>query len=364
MLTAAPGYPPIFRLPGPPDYNAVTTAAVRSVFANTAIVDRSEAAALPRAHYTQTGGALLIACDLAPDTLAELRKASDASDLPRWAIILLRTSPIAALDPDPVDRADWNEPLIARVVRSSWQHLELVRAHARLRGNLATFGTRIAHDLRTPLGGVLTTAEMLREILAEDAPADMPLVQPILDSTEGLVSLIERASFFARASSSQEPARVLDMFTPFWNAFQQLEGRLNKSQTALTYPSAWPKVQGHENGLEAAWRTLLANAIQHGKPGTNIEAGWTTEGEGTRFFVRNEGTVSPGKQSEMFFPFHRLHEPGAPRGLGLAIVRELVEHDHGYCQFIALEDGRVEFSFVLPTRLESTAAPRTTGGRE
>jgi signal transduction histidine kinase len=46
-------------------------------------------------------------------------------------------------------------------------------------GEMLTFGTRIRHDLRTPLGSVLTTAEMLREILGEDAPQDVPLIQPI-----------------------------------------------------------------------------------------------------------------------------------------------------------------------------------------
>jgi signal transduction histidine kinase len=217
-----------------------------------------------------------------------------------------------------------------------------------LRGDLLTFGTRIAHDLRTPLGGVLTTTEMLREVLAEDAPECVPLTQPILDSTDGLVKLIERTSFFARASASQSPRQRVDMGVPFWNAFQRLESLMLKAQAPFTYPSSWPVVEGHEAWFEVVWRTLLANAIQHAPAGTEIEAGWSPDTEGNRFWVRNEGEVVPAKRASLFHPFDRLHEPGAPRGLGLAMMQRLVELDGGRCGFKDSPPGGVEFFFVLP----------------
>lgn len=217
-----------------------------------------------------------------------------------------------------------------------------------------TFGSKIAHDLRTPLGGVLTTTEMLREILAEDAPAKVPLTQPILDSTDGLVKLIERTSFFARVSASREPRQPLDMGTPFWNAFQQLERAMLHAQISFAHPSAWPRVEGHEAWLEMVWRILLGNAVQYSPAGTKIEAGWLDVAGGHRFWVRNDGVVSREKQAALFFPFHRLHESGAPRGLGLSIVQRLVELEGGRCGFEQPSSGRVEFFFVLPSAPEKS----------
>lgn len=211
-----------------------------------------------------------------------------------------------------------------------------------------TFGSRIAHDLRTPLGGVLTTTEMLREVLAEDAPADVPLTQPILDSTDGLVKLIERSSFFARASASREPAKMIDMGDAFWSAFQHAERQLLQARLSLKHPPVWPKVTGHESWLEMVWGILLNNAVQHSALQSWVEAGWSEIENAHRFWVRTGGTVPTEKRASLFFPFHRMHEPGAPRGLGLPMLRGLVELDGGWCGFEELPTGGVEFFFVLP----------------
>ena len=361
---SAAGTPRIFRLSGPPPYLALTSAAVRLAFGDTPIFELPDTAALKSPTLGNVDAGVLIACDPEPALVTQLRSECDTSGLPRWALTILRTDQSDTPEPDVISKSEWSDSLITRVLQNAWQQLDLRRSHERLRGDLATFGSRIAHDLRTPLGGVLTTTEMLREVLAEDAPADVPLTQPILDSTEGLVKLIERASFFARASASMEPSQRVNMGTPFWNAYQQLESTLIEAQSTFTYPSDWPTVQGHESWLEAIWRSLLTNAIQHGKPGTRIEAGWSDDPAGQRFFMRNEGVVPADKRARLFFPFHRLHEPGSPRGLGLPMVRQLVEREGGRCEFADLTDGRVEFSFVLPARLESTQVLRPAGDRE
>ncbi|MGA2030108.1 MAG: hypothetical protein ABSG87_08555, partial [Verrucomicrobiota bacterium] len=48
---------------------------------------------------------------------------------------------------------------------------ELLQENARLRGDLLTVAVRVSHDLRTPLGGIVNTGELLQEILIEKEPA-------------------------------------------------------------------------------------------------------------------------------------------------------------------------------------------------
>ncbi|MEI9866472.1 MAG: hypothetical protein WDN00_18335 [Limisphaerales bacterium] len=48
---------------------------------------------------------------------------------------------------------------------------QLLRENARLRGDLLTIAVRVSHDLRTPLGGIVNTGELLKEILVEKEPA-------------------------------------------------------------------------------------------------------------------------------------------------------------------------------------------------
>lgn len=290
--------------------------------------------------------AALVLCDPPADLVARARGAVDAAGLPRWAVVVAGRAPPGMVAADTLPRSDWSVAALARALRGAWTELQLRRENARLRGDLATFGHRIAHDLRTPLGGVLTTTEMLREILSEDCPKNVALTQPILDSTDGLVKLIERVSLFAKALGSNEPPQRFSMSQPFWNAFQQLESHLLQKGASLQQPADWPMVQGHATWLQAVWRHLIENAVQHG--GRRIEAGWTPDTAGVRFWLRDDGQVAAERQTQLFFPFHRLHEPGAPRGLGLPMARALIERDGGQCGFAARAGDGSEFYFVLP----------------
>jgi signal transduction histidine kinase len=295
-------------------------------------------------------GALLVMTNPESSSLARAREALDENGFPRWAVVA--SGRVSGSDPasdgEVVPSENLDPTVLAIVLRSVWDRHRLQRENARLRGTLMTFGSRIAHDLRTPIGGILTTAEMLREVLTEDAPQNVPLTQPLLDSTEGLVNLIERVSFFARANGSRDQAAPFDMGVPFWNAYQRLERSILSAKLEVKHPVTWPKVKGHENWLEVVWRILLGNAVQHSPSGTTVEAGWTDVEGGHRFWLRSAGLVPLEKQATLFFPFHRMSEPGAPRGLGLPVLRGLVELDGGSAGFRVPAIGGTEIYFLLP----------------
>lgn len=349
VLTSASGISPIVQVGGSSALTEMLRHGAAEMFPGAKVV-RVEKPADVSKDLVREGGAILVFSEPDWAGVAQARAETDETGLPRWAVVVRQTAPDGGVRPlvEMISPGEETPAGISRVLGLAWDRHTLRRENARMRGEMLTFGTRITHDLRTPLGGVLTTAEMLREILADDAPQDVPLTQPILDSTDGLVKLIERTSAFARATASAEPPRRVDMGVPFWNAFQRLEGAILKSNRALEHPTTWPVVEGHENGLELVWRTLLANALQHGAAGGKIEAGWSPDNGGNRFWVRNDGSIAPEKRATLFTPFHRLHEPGAPRGLGLPFARRLVEIDGGRCGFDTPAGDGVEFYFVLP----------------
>lgn len=344
----------LYQIGGDADFDAMVAVAGPRAFPGLQVIrvaKLSDATAANNGGTSYPDGALLVLSEPTDGALAEAQAEADGSGLPRWAVVHFSSRAAAGSGVDLAELASSPAAveLIARELRFAWERHGWQRENARLRGDLLTFGSRIAHDLRTPLGGVVSTAEMLQEILTEDAPANVPLVQPILDSTYGLVTLIERTSFFARSVGSNVPRKLFEMGTPFWHAFQQMESMLLKAGATLSYPPTWPRVEAHETWFEAVWRILLTNAVQHRAPGTAIEAGWTAEADGHRFWMRNAGTVPVQKRSTLFFPFHRLHEPGAPRGLGLPIIQRLVELEGGHCGFTESEAGQVEFFFWLRT---------------
>jgi signal transduction histidine kinase len=292
---------------------------------------------------------LVALCGQDDATLAQAIAVLDDALLPRWAVVVFGSSRTLAPDAVFVGAAEfWTAPIVAQLFRHSLSTLELRRENARLRNEFATYGHRVSHDMRTPLGGVLTTTEMMREILAENAPTNVALTEPIIDSADGLVKLIDRISFLAKSIAKREPAELLDMGSVFWNAFEKLESQILRHGAKITHPQIWPKVSGHQSALEMVWRNLISNALEHGGPSVRMEAGWTEVEGGNRFWLRDSGTVPVEKRAFLFFPFYRMHESGAPRGLGLPIVRRLVELDGGTCAFEESTAGGSCFSFFLP----------------
>lgn len=340
-----------------PTFIAVVAEAARRLGTDTVLV-RSVAGLdeAARASASSAGATLLALCHPAAELIQQAIDAVDADALPRWSVVVFGRADTGRGDVPVLPPEDWNATVAFHVFRAALALHTLRRERAQLRGDLATLASRIAHDLRTPLGGIMTTAEMLREVLEEEHPAGVPHTTPILESAEGMAKLIERVSFFAKAAVSTEPPQRCDMGTVFWNAFQGIESRLLNSGATLHQPSRWPVVSGHPAWLETVWRNLLVNAVQHSEPGTRIQAGWLEDGGRLRFWLQNSCGAPTARLPE-FFPFHRLHEPGATRGLGLPIVQRLIQREGGRCGVETTADG-IRFFFVLPNPEPAPTAPR------
>jgi signal transduction histidine kinase len=223
----------------------------------------------------------------------------------------------------------------------------LWRENARMRGDLLTVARRFSHDLRTPLGGIIATSEMLKEILAENGPSRAPLTAPIFDSAEEIKKLIERMSFILKASASPVSKEPVKMGEAVFGMLQRLESKVIKCNAVVSEPPAWPEVDGVFSWLEVVWWNLLANALQFGKD--RIELGWQEEKGGWRFWVCDNGAGVPvEKRGKLFQPFHLLHEPDAAPGLGLSIVQRLMELQDGRCGYEPRLEGGSRFYFTLP----------------
>ena len=224
---------------------------------------------------------------------------------------------------------------------------QLLRENARLRGDLLTVAQRVSHDLRTPLGGILTTSEMLRDILSENDVVPESIMAPIFDSAQDMVRLIDRISFVLRASAIPLARERVKMDVVVFQVLQRLENKILKTNATVSEPALWPEVTGVFSWLEVVWLNLILNALQHGRD--RVELGWQEEKREFRFWVRDNGHGVPREKcGKLFQPFESLSEPDASRGLGLSMVQRLVELQGGHCGYETQPEGGSHFYFTLP----------------
>lgn len=223
------------------------------------------------------------------------------------------------------------------------------REIARLRGDLLTISNRFSHDLRTPLGGIISASEAVKEVLAVHDPAALPLAGSLLASADEIAQLIKQLSFVARASGNPLPKTHIRMADAVFPARQRVEVRVAKRKAVISEPASWPMVPGVLPWLEAIWWQLLVNALKYGGDGCRIELSWRKQGDFLRFEIRDNGPGVPAAlRGKLFREFHRLHEDREVPGLGLSIVQRLVELQGGSCGYEQPEQRGTCFFFTLP----------------
>jgi len=113
-------------------------------------------------------------------------------------------------------------------------------------------------------------------------------------------------------------------------------------------PADLPRVRGFGGELNQIWANLVDNALDAVQDGGNVTV--TAKLEGDRVVVRvtdNGAGIPPEVQSRIFDPFFTTKEVGKGTGLGLDIVRRLVDRNDGLID-VESEPGRTEFRVMLP----------------
>jgi K+-sensing histidine kinase KdpD len=220
--------------------------------------------------------------------------------------------------------------------------------NARLRGDLLTVANRVSHDLRTPLGGIVTAAEVLREMLAEVNRPET-LTQAILNSVDDMTRLIRQISFVTRATAAPLPVKPVNMSVAVAIALQRTERLIARRNATVIEPPSWPEVKGVADWLEYIWTSLLTNALQHTAENVRIELSWRQDNASYRFGIAdNGGGVREDLRSSLFYPFHLLHKPDASRGFGLSIVQRLMELQGGNWGYEPLPGGSLFYFSLRP----------------
>lgn len=219
---------------------------------------------------------------------------------------------------------------------------------------LGELGAVLAHEVRTPLGILRSSAQVLKRNAAI-GPQGVELVSFIESETERLNRLVSTLLDTARAP--QPVFAPCDLHALLRQCVQMHELR-QPSATAITLEleAADPAVDADAEQLKQVFFNLLANAAEAAGATGSVAIG-TLESDG-ELLVRCEDSgpgVPPELESRIFEPFVTRRAGGF--GLGLAVVRQIIAAHHG-----AIHVGRSRwqgalFTVSLPRRPASLESP-------
>ena len=216
----------------------------------------------------------------------------------------------------------------------------------------------IAHQLNTPLGSILLSAQMLEDTVeGEDERED---IHRIIRQTEQCRGIIRGLLNFARPTGSERGS--MNLAEAISETAYLMEKNLKLAGVELDIAEETsPFVFGNRNELEQVFFNLLANAIDSMPDGGRITVRLVDGGPGelmVTFSDTGEG-IPRDNHDRVFLPFFTTKDYGKGTGLGLSIVARIV-HEHGGRIELDSEPGRgTEFRLWFP---RARGGPHTRTG--
>jgi signal transduction histidine kinase len=276
--------------------------------------------------------------------------------------------------PEPVEPAALRAVVrvLVRAARAeaAWRDSEAQRARAAEAAAEAArarddFLAVLSHELRTPLTSVLGWVQFLRrgpgdpetltralEVIERNVRQQARLIEEILDVSR-LVS--------GKLSLDVQPHALGGILA---GALESIRLAADAAGVVLDAPPAWPPVwvAGDSTRLEQVFWNLLSNAVKFTPRGGRVTVRLAGHADRARVTVSDTGPgISAALLPHIFERFRQGDPVGARRlggvGLGLAIVRHLVEAHAGTVSAASAGEGRgTTFTVELPALVGPPAA--------
>ncbi|WP_417070077.1 sensor histidine kinase [Niveibacterium terrae] len=230
--------------------------------------------------------------------------------------------------------------------RVSERTAELERAYQ----EMESFSYSVSHDLRAPLRAIHGYAYLLRDSEAQSLTAEgRGLLDRVLAASLKMSELIDDFLDLSRVGRVELELRRVDMDGLVADIVAELAGEYPAVSIEV---EPLPAAEADPRLLRSVWRNLIVNALKFSaqKGDARVRIGFREEGDHGWFFVSDNGIgFDMAYADKLFGAFQRLHPSRniEGTGIGLAIVKRVVERHHGEVRAIGEPDRGATFSFRL-----------------
>lgn len=236
------------------------------------------------------------------------------------------------------------ERALAELTRRLEEHLQFTES----------FAADVAHELKNPLAAIRSATEMAIEI---DDPGErhrfLTMVQHDVARMERLISEAREISRIDARIDEEELERVsLDaLLGGVVEAF-----RIRRGDRGPTFATALPdvgvEVLASGDRLTQVFENLLANAVSFSPLDKTVTVTLSTEGDDAVATITDQGPGIPDEHLERifsrFFSYRPDQRADGHSGLGLSIVKAIIEAYHGTVSAANSAEGGAEMTVRLP----------------
>lgn len=230
---------------------------------------------------------------------------------------------------------------------------------------LEDFAHAASHDMKEPLRKIRTFTDRLKTVLSDRlSESEEALFSRIEVSAERMQLLVDDLLEFSHVSEKPKEMEMVDLDEKVGRVLVDLELAIEEKK-AIIHIDKLPTVLGNRRHLQQLFQNLISNALKYSKPGVPPEisikvnkvighprvSAAFSEDPYYLFEVQDNGIGFEQQYADHIFKmFQRLHgrTEYSGTGVGLSIVRKVVENHNGFIWAEGREGEGAKFSVVLP----------------
>jgi len=233
----------------------------------------------------------------------------------------------------------------------------------RINDELTRFTYTVSHDLKSPLVTIKSFLGYLRQDLAVgDAERIERDLGHIENAAGRMVQLLDDLLELSRVGRKVNPPQRVSLQELVSEARQLVAGRIAMNGAHIHVTDEPAQLWGDRTRLLEVFQNLIDNAIKFVKPGEAAEVSIEVERgshEGELVVcVHDRGIgIDPRHQHKLFGLFEKLHADADGTGIGLALVKRIIEVHGGRIWIDSAGEGKgTSVRFTLPRTKEESAA--------
>jgi len=220
---------------------------------------------------------------------------------------------------------------------------------------LERFTYTVSHDLRNPLVTIKGFLGMLDKDIRENRQDRIQSdFQRIANAADKMQALLADLLELSRVGRIINPPEEINLVTLTREAFETLDARIRSTNIHVSISPDLPIIFGDRFRLREVLENLIDNAAKYtaGQPDPVVEIGARIQNDEQVIFVKDNGIGIESKyQTRIFSLFEKLNPISEGTGIGLALVKRIIETHGGkiWVESEGLGKGAM-FCFTIPDR--------------
>lgn len=251
--------------------------------------------------------------------------------------------------------------------RTEAEREQLIAELLQKNAELERFSYTVSHDLKSPLVTIRGFLGLLsQDTAAGDADRVKQDIARVVSATDRMQQLLDDLLELSRVGRLMNPREPIPLTELAREAVALVVGQDQGQGLTLDIDPAMPVVHADRLRLLEVFQNLIENALKFmdGQPTPHVEVGAREEEDAVVCWVRDNGSgIQPAYQDKVFELFERLDSRPPGTGVGLALVKRVVELHGGRVWIDSAGGGQGStFYFTIPRDSSGSGSAPGSGG--